>query len=253
MFRNAATFTIATLLFLPPVAAQQGARSPIGKFEPVSFSRVTIADEFWKPKLKKVATATLGACIYQTEVKTPRIRNYEKVVRAKGEKHEGIYYDDSDVYKALEAMAYSIATEKDTTLEATADRWIDVIAAAQRPDGYLFTFYQLGDINQRWTEIGKHEDYCAGHLIEAGIAYFNSTGKRKLLDVAIRFADHIDSTMRLANKPWFSGHQEIELALMKLYRLTGNDRYLKLADWYLQQRGRGHYAYTKGAWLTPDY
>lgn len=245
------SLALTSLLLLP--AAPATAQSPLGKFEPVGFPAVTIDDEFWAPKLRKVATATLAACIYQTEVKTPRIRNFEKVARAKGEKHEGIYYDDSDVYKALEAMAYSIATSKDSALEATADRWIDAIAAAQRPDGYLFTFYQLGDIGQRWTEIGKHEDYCAGHLIEAGIAYFNATGKRKLLDVAVRFADHIDSTMRLQNRKWFSGHQEIELALMKLHRLTGNDRYLKLADWYLQQRGRGHYAYTQGAWLTSDY
>lgn len=222
------------------------------KYEPVSFSEVIINDNFWKPKLDKVATKTLAACIYQTEIKTPRIRNYEKIVRNKGEKFEGIYYDDSDVYKALEAMGYSLKNKRDTALEATADRWIDIIAAAQMPDGYLFTFYQLGDFSKRWTSIPQHEDYCAGHLIEAAIAYYNATGKRKLLDVATRFADHIDSTFRLGNKPWFSGHQEIELALMKLYRLTKNDRYLKLADWYLQQRGKNYYTYGKN-WITPDY
>ncbi len=119
-------------------------------------------------------------------------------------------------------------------------------------DGYLFTWFQLGDINKRWTDIEKHEDYCAGHLIEAAIAYYNATGKRKLLDVVIRFANHIDSTMRLQNKRWFSGHQEIELALMKLYHHTGNDRYLKLTDWYLQQRGHKCYAYGRN-WITPDY
>jgi len=244
---------ILTLTFLFLAAAGPlGAQSPLQRYAPVNFSRVTVTDNFWKPKMEKVATTTLAACIYQTEVKTPRIRNFEKIARRKGEKHEGIYYDDSDVYKALEAMAYSIATQKDSALEATADRWIDAIAAAQMPDGYLFTYYELGDISRRWTDIGKHEDYCAGHLIEAGIAYFNATGKRTLLDVAIRFADHIDSTFRLQNRKWFSGHQEIELALMKLYHLTGNDRYLKLADWYLAQRGRGFYAYD-GGWLTPDY
>ena len=100
----------------------------------------------------------------------------------------------------------------------------------------------------------KHEDYCAGHLIEAAVAYFRTTGKRKLLDVAIRLADHIDSTFRQQNRHWVSGHEEIELALMKLYHLTSNDRYLKLADWYLDQRGHG---YGKGAlWgkgRDPDY
>ena len=85
----------------------------------------------------------------------------------------------------------------------------------------------------------KHEDYCAGHLIEAGVAYYRTTGKRKLLDVAIRLADHIDATFRIPDRHWVSGHEEIELALVKLYHLTGNDRYLKLADWYLDQRGHG--------------
>lgn len=87
----------------------------------------------------------------------------------------------------------------------------------------------------------KHEDYCAGHLIEAAIAYFNATGKRKLLDVAIRFANHIDATFRLQNRHWVSGHQGIELALVKLYKTTGNKNYLDLSDWYLEQRGHGYF------------
>ncbi len=222
------------------------------KITPVEFSKVTITDEFWKPKIDKVATKTLAACIYQTEIATPRIRNFEKVARRKGEKHEGIYYDDSDVYKALEAMGYALKTHRDSALEAKADEWIDKVAAAQQPDGYLNTYFTLNFPEKRWTDIEKHEDYNAGHLIEAAVAYFNATGKRKLLDVAIRLADHIDSTFRLQNKKWFSGHQEIELALMKLYHLTKNDRYLKLADWYLQQRGKGYYTYGKN-WIKPEY
>lgn len=218
----------------------------------VSFSDVIITDAFWKPRLQTVATKTLEACVIQTEVKTPRIRNFEKVVRNKGEKHEGIYYDDSDVYKALEAIAYSLKNFPDKELEERADRWIDIIAKAQMPDGYLFTWYQLGEISKRWTDMEKHEDYCAGHLIEAAVAYYNTTGKDKLLRTAIRFANHIDSTFRLGNKPWFSGHQEIELALVKLYTTTKNERYLKLADWYLQQRGKGYYPYGSN-WITPDY
>jgi uncharacterized protein len=228
------------------------AQQPLQKFEPVSFSRVNITDDFWKPKIDKVATVTLKACIYQTEVKTPRIRNFEKVARNKGEKFEGIYYDDSDVYKALEAMAYSLKTHPDAALEAKADEWIDKIAAAQLPDGYLDTYFTLRGLDKRWTDIEKHEDYNAGHLIEAAVAYYNVTGKRKFLDVAIRLANHIDSTFRLQNKHWFSGHEEIELALVKLYRTTKDDRYLKLADWYLQQRGKGYYNYGNG-WIVPGY
>jgi DUF1680 family protein len=228
-------------------------QTPLQKFEFVNFSQVNITDDFWKPKIDKVATVTMKACIYQTEINTPRIRNFEKVARNKGEKFEGIYYDDSDVYKALEAMAYALKTHPDPALEAKADEWIDKVAAAQLPDGYLDTYFTLRDINQRWTNIEAHEDYNAGHLIEAAVAYYNVTGKRKLLDVAIRLANHIDSTFRLGNKKWFSGHEEIELSLVKLYRVSNDDRYLKLADWYLQQRGKGGiYTYGK-TWFTPAY
>jgi DUF1680 family protein len=227
---------------------------PLQKYEPVSFEKVNVTDDFWKPKMDKVATVTVPTCIYQTEIKTPRIRNFEKVANHTGEKHEGIYYDDSDVYKALEAIAYSLKNHPDTALERKADDWINKITAAQLPDGYLNTYFTLNDISQRWTDMEKHEDYNAGHLIEAAIAYYNITGKRKLLDAAIRLADHIDSTFRLQNRHWVSGHQEIELALMKLYHLTKNERYLKLADWYLDQRGRG---YGKGViwddWKDPQY
>src|SRR5690606_19983315 len=106
-------------------------------FEAVNFSRVHVTDNFWKPRMQKVASATLDACIYQTETKTTRMRNFEKVARKQGEKHEEIYYDDSDVYKALEAMAYALQTHPNAALEAKADEWIDKIAAAQEPDGYL--------------------------------------------------------------------------------------------------------------------
>lgn len=213
------------------------AQVPLEKYEFVNFSNVHITDQFWKPKMDLVATTTLKACIYQTETVTPRIRNFQKVARKKGEKHEGIYYDDSDVYKALEAMSYSISTSHDTALERKADEWIKIIAAAQLPDGYLNTYFTLNGIDRRWTEVEKHEDYNAGHLIEAAVAYYNATGKTSLLDVAIRLANHIDTTFRTTNKTWFSGHEEIELALVKLFKVTKNDRYLKLADWYLQQRG----------------
>lgn len=234
------------------VSVRVFSQSPLQKFEFVNFSQVNITDNFWKPKIDKVATVTLKACIYQTEVKTPRIENFKKVARNKGEKFEGLYYDDSDVYKALEAMAYSLKTHPDSALEAKADEWIDIVAAAQLPDGYLDTYFTLKDISQRWTNIEAHEDYNAGHLMEAAVAYYNVTGKRKLLDVAIRLANHIDSTFRLANRKWFSGHEEIELGLVKLYKVTHDDRYLKLADWYLQQRGKGFYTYGN-TWYTKGY
>lgn len=225
--------------------------------EPVNFSEVNITDAFWKPKIDLVSTVTLQACIDQTETKTPRIRNFEKVARmGKGvkEKHEGIFYDDSDVYKALEAIAYSLKSNPNPTLQSKAEEWIDKIAAAQQPDGYLNTYFTLGDITKRYTDMSMHEDYNAGHLIEAAVAYFNATGKRKFLDVAIRWADHFDALFGPGKKNWVTGHQELELALVKLYKTTGNEKYLKLAHWLLEERGHKlAYGYTWTDWKDTAY
>ena len=226
--------SITACLFLINSFSQTG----LQKIEPVSFSQVNITDKFWKPKIDLVATKTLDACIYQTEIKTPRIRNFEKVARAKGEAHEGIFYDDSDVFKALEAMAYSLKTHPSETMEKKCDEWIDKIAAAQQPDGYLNTWYTLKGLKDRYTDMSMHEDYNAGHMIEAAVAYFNATGKRKFLDVCIKWADHFDALFGPGKKHWVTGHQELELALVKLYKVTKNEKYLKLADWLLSERGK---------------
>src|ERR1044071_9829535 len=126
------SIALATIVF---------SQTPLQKIEFINFSQVNITDNFWKPKIDKVATTTLNACIYQTETATPRIRNFEKVARNKGEQHAGIFYDDSDVFKALEAMAYSLKTHPSAEMEKKCDEWIDKIAAAQQPDGYLNTWY----------------------------------------------------------------------------------------------------------------
>ena len=232
----------ALLLLLITITVQ--AQTPSLKLQPVSFSEVTITDSFWKPAMDKVATATLQACIYQTEIKTPRIRNFEKVATDKNLEHEGIFYDDSDVFKALEAIAYSLKNKPDAALEKKADEWIDKIAAAQLEDGYLNTYYTLsGRLKDRWTDMSMHEDYNGGHMIEAGVAYFNATGKRKLLDVCIKWADHFDSQFGPGKRHWVTGHQELELALVKLFKATGEKKYLDQARWLLEERG---HKYAKG-------
>lgn len=211
-----------------------------GEIIPVNFSKVTINDPFWTPKINKVATVTLKTCINYTENKTGRIRNFENVPK-KANIHEGIFFDDSDVYKAIEAIAYSLKNNPDVLIEKKADEWIDKIAAAQESDGYINTYYSITGLQYRWTDMDKHEDYCAGHLLEAGLAYYNTTGKRKLLDVAIGMVNHIDVRFRGQNIPWITGHEELELALVKLYHATNEKRYLDLAEWLIEQRGRGHY------------
>lgn len=246
--------TIAVSLALVLLAIRLPAQTGLRKLQPVNFSQVEITDAFWRPKIDKVATKTLEACIQQTEVKTGRIRNFEKVARGQGEKHEGIFYDDSDVFKALEAMAYSLKTHPSASMERKCDEWIDKIAAAQQSDGYLNTFYTLTGLDKRYSDMSMHEDYNNGHLIEAAVAYFNATGKRKLLDVAIRWADHFDGIFGPGKRHWVTGHQELELALVKLYRTTGERRYLKLADWLLSERGHGHAkGYTWTDWKDTAY
>jgi DUF1680 family protein len=135
----------AGTLALPDlVTAGAGGRNaalPVGRrMQPVNPSQVKITDTFWRRKQEKVATVTLKACIHQIETATGRIRNFEKAARRTGELHEGIYFDDSDVYKALEAIAYSLNNRPDAALERKADEWIDKVAAAQLPDGYLHTY-----------------------------------------------------------------------------------------------------------------
>ena len=212
---------------------------PLKMIEQIDFSHVKINDNFWSPRLSKHVSATLPVCIDQIENQTGRIRNFENAAKGEGE-HSGIFFDDSDVYKALEGMAYSLINNPDPELEKKADEWIDKFAAAQQPDGYINTFYTLTGLDKRWTNMDKHEMYCAGHMIEAGVAYYQATGKRKLLDVCIRMTDHMMSQFAPGKRHWVPGHEEIELALVKLYQTTQEQKYLDFAYWLLEERGHGH-------------
>jgi len=206
--------------------------------QPVDFTQVKIDDAFWSPRLEANRTKTLPLCLRQCE-ETGRISNFAKAGGLMKGKFEGIYFNDSDVYKVLEGAAYTLAASRDAAVEKKVDEIIRYMAAAQQPNGYLNTYYTLVDPDKKWTNLPKHHElYCAGHLIEAAVAYFKATGKRSLLDVAIRFTDLIDDLFRKQKKPGFAGHEEIELALVKLYRLTGEERYWKLAEMFVDRRGQ---------------
>ncbi|HSU49251.1 MAG TPA: beta-L-arabinofuranosidase domain-containing protein, partial [Segetibacter sp.] len=229
-------------------------QTSIQQYQNVKFSQVEINDQFWQPKIEKVATVTIPVCIDQTEVKTPRIRNFEIAAGKRTGKFQGIFYDDSDVFKALEAIAYSLKNHPDAILEKKADEWIDLIAAAQLKDGYINTYYSLQFPEKRWTDMSMHEDYNGGHLIEAAVAYFDATGKKKLLEVATKFADHFASLFGPGKRHWVTGHQELELALVKLFITTKNDKYLHLSDWLLSERGHGYAkGYTWTDWKDTAY
>jgi DUF1680 family protein len=148
---------------------------------------------------------------------------------------------DSDVAKWIEAASYSLAVHPDSTLDGLLDEVIALIASAQQPDGYLNPHYTIVEPDKRWTNLRHgHELYCAGHMIEAGVAHFQATGKSKLLDVVCRYADSIDTVFgrEAGKKRGYCGHEEIELALVKLYRVTGNTRYLHLSQYFIDERGQ---------------
>ena len=157
----------------------------------------------------------------------------------------GPVYMDSDLYKALEAASYSLATYRDPALERRVDDVIAKIAAAQRPDGYVNSWYQVNAPDKRFTNLRDHHElYCAGHLFEAAVAHFQATGKRTLLDVACRYADLLASTFGSGpgKRMGYCGHPEVELALVKLSRAAGNPNYFELAKFFLDSRGTHFFA-----------
>jgi DUF1680 family protein len=225
-------------MFSAPTPARAEAADRPAALRAVPFPDVHVRDAFWAPRIRTNRTATVEANLRQCEV-TGRVKNFAVAAGLEEGKHQGQLYNDSDVYKVLEGIAYTLTSRRDAGLERRADTVIDQIAAAQQPDGYLNTYYTLVKPQERWKNIrGGHELYCAGHLIEAAVAYHQATGKRKLLDVARKFADHIDRTFGPGKREDAPGHEEIELALVKLYRATGEERYLKLAQFFLDTRGR---------------
>lgn len=226
---------VFTLTWLSPAAAL-GADGAV--LESVPFTAVRIDDAFWKPRVETVLEHTVPHCFAQCE-QTGRLRNFDVAAGKRAGKFEGYFFNDSDVYKVLEGAAYALQHRRDPKLEAYVDEQIARIAAAQQEDGYLNTYFTLHPEEQRWENTRvRHELYCAGHLIEAAVAHHQATGKRALLDVAIRFADYIDRVFGPGKRVDVPGHEEIELALIKLYHLTGDEKYLNLAAFFIDQRGR---------------
>jgi DUF1680 family protein len=206
----------------------------------VPFTAVTVSDEFWALRMETNRKVTVPYDFQKCE-QTGRIDNFAKAGGLMEGKFEGIYFNDSDLYKVIEGAAYSLKIHSDPELEKYVDGVIDKIAAAQWDDGYLYTYYSLPkhQPEKRWTDVqNKHELYCSGHFFEAAVAYYQATGKRKILDVATRLADYIDSVFGPGKRYDVPGHEEIEIGLVKLYGVTGEKRYLALAKFFLDQRGR---------------
>ncbi len=215
-------------------------------YQPVTFTSVHFSDNFWLPRLETNRKTTIPFALEQSE-ETGRIRNFEIAGGAADGEFCSIYpFDDSDVYKIIEGASYTLNIQRNPELEGFLDELIAKIAAAQEEDGYLYTARTIKqDPPVQWTEGDRwsnlnlgHELYNVGHFYEAAVAHHLATGKRNMLDLAVKNADMITSVFGPGKKNGVPGHQEIEIGLVKLYRITGNQKYLDLAKHFLDQRGR---------------
>lgn len=214
--------------------------SPNAALQPVPPGAVALNDDFWEPRLRINREVTIPGQLRHCEA-TGRIDNFRRASGKKQIAFQGLYFNDSDVYKWLEAASFSLATHPDPALDADVDAVIAEIAAAQEPDGYLNTYFMFERRGERWANLkDMHEIYCAGHLIQAAVAHHRATGKPSLLDVARKLADCLDNAFGDApgKRLGACGHEEAEMALVELYRATGEARYLALARHMTEARGR---------------
>lgn len=218
----------------------------------VDFSKVHLSDNFWNPRMEQNQTVTIPVALQQC-YDTRRVLNFQKAAAILRGENIGYFdtectFDDTDIYKILEGMAYSVQAKPNAQLDKQMDELIEIIAAAQEPDGYLYTPRTAGNPAgmhgwvgaKRWEKTPdlSHELYNSGHLFEAATAHFISTGKRTLLDIAIKNADLLVKDFLEGGLTYEPGHQIVEMGLVKMYRVTGNEKYLKLAKYFLDLRGQ---------------
>ena len=221
----------------------------------IPLTQVSIQDEFWRPRIKTAIDVTIPYDFKKCE-QTGRIDNFSKASGLLKGAHEGRFFNDSDVFKVVEGAAYALQIAPNPKLEAYVDDLIEKFAAAQEDDGYLYTARTIDPANppercgaERWSNlIDNHELYNVGHMYEAAAAYFQATGKRRFLEIARKNADLIDEVFGIDKRRDVPGHQEIELGLVRLYRVTKNEKYLRLAKFFLDERGQAN-----GRELYGDY
>jgi len=236
-----AALITTTLFAVVSLAGSIRSNYPI---QPVSFMKVEITDTFWNPRVATNRDVTVPYCFLRCE-ETGRIRNFEVAGSLRKGGFEGLFFNDSDVYKVIEGASYALAQHSNPELDTYLDVLIAKIAAAQEDDGYIYTARSIGDQKYdypgkeaRWSNLRfGHELYNAGHLYEAAVAHYQATGKRTLLDVAVKSADLVCAVFGKKKRPGFPGHEEIEIGLIKLYRVTGDKNYLEQARLFVSRRG----------------
>ncbi len=218
--------------------------------KPVPFTTVQFQDNFWLPRMETNRTVTIPYAFEQSK-ETGRIKNFEIAAGMEEGGFCSAYpFDDSDVYKIIEGASYSLKVHPDPDLDKYLDKLIKKIGSAQEEDGYLYTARTIFpeppkvrwvDTDERWANMNLgHELYNAGHMYEAAVAHYQATGMRTFLNIAIKNADLIDSVFGPGKKIGVPGHQEIEIGLVKLYRVTGKKKYLDLAKFFMDERGHPH-------------
>lgn len=250
--------TIASVVFLIPGCVKKPSTIADYPIQPVPFTDVKLTDNFWAPRIRKNASVTIPIAFGYCE-STGRVKNFEIAAGLDTGKFQTIYpFDDSDVYKIIEGASYSLQTLPDPKLEAYLDTLIHKISLAQEPDGYLYTNRTIAEKHggkglhewaskNRWEmdSVLSHELYNLGHLYEAAVAHYQATGKRTLLDIALKSADLVNKDFGYDRIKVYPGHQVIEMGLVKLYRVTGEKKYLDLARFFLDIRGPKGQAYNQ--------
>ena len=232
-------FVLATMLCLAATGSSADV-PPMRGLQEVAHDQVELRDGFWGPRLKTHHEVTIPHALNCLE-KDGHVTNFDKAAGVFDVALRGHHAFDSDLHKALEGAMYSLQHHEDSALRHRVDGILNRILAAQQPDGFLISYFIVQDSDKRWDNLRlEHQMYNAGHFFEMAVEHQRLTGETKVIDAAKRFADHIDSVFGPGKRYDVDGHEEVELALVKLYRATGERRYLELSRFFLDERGHLH-------------